>query len=92
MSSLFEELDYAPQQFLDGRTSSFYSAEGFERLAAHVSPGGVVGLWSDAVADDAVTAKLSSVFKTARAEPVTFPNPLQDNKPFTQTVYLARKR
>ncbi len=26
----------------------------------------------------------------ARAEPVTFHNPLQD-KPFTQTVYLARK-
>ena len=39
--------------------------------------------------DDAFTGRLSDVFAEAWAEPVTFHNPLQD-KPFTQTVYLAR--
>jgi hypothetical protein len=51
----------------------------------------VFGLWSNELADDAFTARLSAVFAHARAEAVTFHNPLQD-KPFTQTVYLATKR
>ena len=51
-------------------------------------PGGVFGLWSNEPPDAAFTARLAAVFAQARAEPVTFPNPLQD-KPFTQTVYLV---
>jgi hypothetical protein len=35
--------------------------------------------------DHAFTARLGSVFAEARAERVTFHNPLQD-RPFTQTV------
>jgi hypothetical protein len=34
---------------------------------------------------------MTQVFAEAWAEPVTFHNPLQ-NRPFTQTVYLARKQ
>ncbi|MCY6381223.1 spermidine synthase [Hoeflea prorocentri] len=86
------DIDHTPEHFLDDRSSSFYSTAGFDRLARHVRPGGVVGLWSDAVTDDVVTERLSAVFDEAKAEPVTFPNPLQDNKPFTQTVYVAQKR
>jgi hypothetical protein len=41
--------------------------------------------------DDAFTARLGRIFADARAEEVTFHNPLQD-KPFTQTVYLAKKQ
>ena len=64
--------------------------QGLERLAAHLKPGGIFGLWSDEKTDDAFTGRLSSAFGEAWAEPVTFHNPLQD-RPFTQTVYLARK-
>jgi hypothetical protein len=53
--------------------------------------GGIFALWSNDRLDDAFTARLRRIFADARAEEVTFHNPLQDN-PFTQTVYLAKKQ
>ena len=85
------DIDHSPDALLDTRNAAFYGEAGLARLAAHLRPGGVFGLWSNELADDAFTARLARVFADARAEPVTFHNPLQ-NKPFTQTVYLARKR
>ncbi|AKH99612.1 spermidine synthase [Hoeflea sp. IMCC20628] len=84
------DIDHSPDALLDARSESFYQPEGLEKLAAHLKPGGIFGLWSDALTDDSFTERLASVFSEAWAEPVTFHNPLQD-KPFTQTVYLARK-
>jgi len=83
------DIDHSPEALLDAGSSSFYQAGGLHRLAKHLRPGGVFGLWSNDRPDEAFTARLASVFADARAEPVTFHNPLQD-KPFTQTVYLAR--
>lgn len=84
------DIDHTPDWLLDQRSGAFYSEVGLKQLARHLKPGGVMGLWSDAVTDEGFVARLAAVFETARAEPVTFHNPLQD-KPFTQTVYLARK-
>ena len=84
------DIDHTPDWLLDQRSGAFYSEEGLNQLASHLTPGGVMGLWSDARTDEAFVARLEQVFETARAEPVTFHNPLQD-KPFTQTVYLGRK-
>jgi spermidine synthase len=83
------DIDHSPDQLLDPRNASFYQPEGLRRLAAKLRAGGVLGLWSNALPDDAFTARLRECFGAARAEPVTFHNPLQD-RPFTQTVYLAR--
>lgn len=56
---------------------------------AHLKPGGLFGLWSDAEPDEAFTARLASVFiEGARAEGVRFLNPLLDRES-TQTVYIA---
>lgn len=85
------DIDHSPDALLDAGNAAFYGEASLTRLAAHLKPGGVFGLWSNELADDAFTARLARVFADARAEPVTFHNPLQ-NKPFTQTVYLARKR
>lgn len=85
------DIDHTPDWLLDQRSGSFYSVEGLEKLKRHLKPGGIMGLWSDAREDKAFTARLAAVFSEAWSEPVTFQNPLQDNKPFTQTVYLARK-
>lgn len=85
------DIDHTPDWLLDARSGSFYSEDGLRRLAAHLRPGGVMGLWSDQREDPDFTGRLENVFGAARAEPVTFDNPLQ-NKPFTQTVYLARKK
>lgn len=82
------DIDHSPEALLDARSAAFYGADGLKRLAAHLKPGGVFGLWSNDRPDAAFVARLAKVFATARAEPVTFHNPLQD-KPFTQAVYLA---
>jgi spermidine synthase len=88
--AILVDIDHSPEERLDARSASFYEPEGLHRLAAHLHPGGVFGLWSNARPDQAFTERLGGVFAEARAEPVSFHNPLQ-NKPFTQTVYLGRK-
>jgi spermidine synthase len=89
--AILVDIDHSLEALLDKVSASFYQPDGLRRLAAQLRPGGVFGLWSNDVPDDAFTARLSGVFAEARAEPVTFHNPLQD-RPFTQTVYLARTR
>jgi len=84
------DIDHAPDLLLDPHNASFYQPDGLRRLAGKLRLGGVFGLWSNALPDAAFTARLAGCFGEARAEPVTFHNPLQD-RPFTQTVYLARK-
>jgi spermidine synthase len=85
------DIDHSPDALLDAGNAAFYGEAGLTRLAMHLKPSGVFGLWSNEHADDAFTARLAGVFADARAEAVTFHNPLQD-RPFTQTVYLANKR
>jgi spermidine synthase len=88
--AILVDIDHSPDELLDPGKAQFYQPEGLHRLAEHLYPGGVFGLWSNAHPDDKFTARLAAVFAEAWAEPVTFHNPLQ-NRPFTQTVYLARK-
>jgi spermidine synthase len=87
--AILVDIDHSPAATLDDRSTGFYEAEGLKRLSAHLHPGGVFGLWSNDGPDETFTRRLADVFAEARAEPVTFHNPLQ-NRPFTQTVYLAR--
>ena len=87
--AILVDIDHSPEFWLDPQNAAFYEPEGLKKLTAHLHPGGVFGLWSNELPDDAFTARLSEVFAEARAERVTFHNPLQNNE-FTQTVYLAR--
>lgn len=87
--AILVDIDHSPDALLDERSTGFYRREGLGSLAAHLTPGGVFGLWSNEKPDPRFTERLSGVFAEAWAEPVTFRNPLQD-RPFTQTVYLAR--
>lgn len=87
--AILVDIDHSPDALLDARSAAFYGPAGLSALARHLVPGGAFGLWSDARPDDAFAARLAAVFGEARAEPVTFHNPLLD-RPFTQTVYLAR--
>jgi hypothetical protein len=84
------DIDHSPRMLLDPRSQSFYQPAGLSALARHLAPGGVFGLWSNDRPEEAIVARMQEAFAQAWAEPVTFHNPLQD-KPFTQTVYLARK-
>ena len=89
LDAILLDIDHSPEALLDERSSGFYRVEGLRALGRHLKPGGIFGLWSNDSPDPAFTARLASVFTEAWAEPVTFHNPLQD-RPFTQTVYLAR--
>jgi spermidine synthase len=88
--AILVDIDHSPNFLLDPQNAAFYQPAGLKRLATHLHPGGVFGLWSNELPDKSFTARLIAVFAEARAERVTFHNPLQ-NREFTQTVYLARK-
>lgn len=83
------DIDHSPEALLDPGNATFYSELGLCRLAEHLKPGGIFGLWSNDTPEEAFRLRLERIFATAWAEPVTFHNPLQD-KLFTQTVYVAR--
>jgi spermidine synthase len=83
------DIDHSPRHLLHDGHASFYTAEGLARLAGHLHPAGVFGLWSNDPPDDEFTELLSTVFATAHAEVVEFDNPLQ-RRTSTNTVYLAR--
>jgi spermidine synthase len=87
--AILVDIDHSPDFLLDPQNAAFYQPSGLQRLAAHLLPGGVFGLWSNEVPDDAFTRRLEAIFSEARAERVTFHNPLQKRE-FIQTIYLAR--
>ena len=66
-----------------------FQPTGLKTFAEHLFPAGVFGLWSNDIPNEGFTQRLTAVFAEARAERVTFHNPLQ-NREFTQTIYLAR--
>ncbi|MFN4088376.1 MAG: spermidine synthase [Alphaproteobacteria bacterium] len=87
--AILVDIDHSPDFFLDPRNADFYRPDGLRRLARHLVPGGVFGLWSNDAPDAGFTERLAAVFAEACAEPVTFRHPVRDAS-FTQTVYLAR--
>lgn len=89
--AILVDIDHSPDFLLNPRSAAFYRPEGLKKLASHLQPGGVFGLWSNELPDEAFTERLSTVFAEARAERVTFHNPLQ-NRESTQTIYLARTK
>ncbi len=87
--AILVDIDHSPDFLLDPANAGFYRPEGLRRLACHLRPGGVFGLWSNDPPDPTFTSRLAEAFATARAAPVTFRHPVQD-RDVTQTVYLAR--
>jgi spermidine synthase len=87
--AILVDIDHSPDLLLDPQNAAFYQPAGLKSLVTHLRPGGVFGLWSNELPDASFVARLGEVFAAARAERVTFHNPLQ-NRDFTQTVYLAR--
>ena len=83
------DIDHSPAAHLDARSTNFYAPASLGRLARHLRPGGIFGLWSNDKPDEGFRQLLANVFADSWAEPVVFDNPLQANQA-TQTVYLAR--
>ena len=84
------DIDHSPRNLLAPQNAAFYEPAGLRALAAHLHEGGVFALWSDDPPDETFLHALRSIFATASAQVVTFPNPLLDRES-ASTVYVARK-
>ena len=85
------DIDHSPSHWLNPGNSSFYSAEGLQRLSDKLHPGGVFGLWSNDPPDAEFAHLLDSVFQSSESHIVAFPNPYTGGES-SNTVYVARKR
>jgi hypothetical protein len=83
------DIDHSPQNLLDEKNATFYSADGLRRLAAQLLPGGVFALWSDDPPDEIFLNHLAEVFESPQARVVKFANPLL-GRDSASTVYVAR--
>jgi spermidine synthase len=84
------DIDHSPEFLLVPANAAFYTQDGLAKLATHLKPNGVFGLWSNDLPDKTFTEILKTSFARATSTTVTFHNPLQ-NADFTQTVYRACK-
>lgn len=82
------DIDHSPRHVLHPSHAAFYEPAGLRSIARHLNPGGVFALWSNDPPDSDFTKVLEGEFARARAEQVTFHNPLQERSA-ANTVYLA---
>lgn len=82
------DIDHTPRHVLNPSHAAFYTHDGLTELTRYLRPDGVFALWSDDPPDEEFLSLLSDVFTTARAELVTFPNPLTRDES-SNTVYVA---
>jgi spermidine synthase len=83
------DVDHTPRHVLHPSHAPFYTAEGLGRLARHLVPGGVFGLWSDDPPDAEFLDELRAVFASVDAHEVEFANFLTGGTS-ANTVYVAR--
>ncbi len=82
------DVDHAPDHQLDRASASFYTAAGLRRAREHLSPGGILGVWSYAE-HSPFSAALREVFDDVRVEAVPYYNDLVDEGA-TDWLFFAR--
>ena len=83
------DVDHSPDERLGGSDGSFYSVEGLRKAKRHLSPGGVLGVWSYAE-NNAFHETLCEVFSHVRIETVTFESELIERED-TNWLFFARQ-
>ena len=78
------DVDHSPDERLDEQSVSFYTRQGLTAARRHLSPGGVLAVWSYAESSPFADA-LRAVFEQVRVEPITYDNLLIDER---QTDWL----
>lgn len=82
------DIDHSPRHLLHPSHAGFYRADGLRSLGQRLRSHGVFALWSNDPPDEEFTTALGEHFAHARAEVVSFDNPLQGREA-TSTIYLA---
>lgn len=83
------DIDHSPKHFLNKTSESFYTADGLGFVREQLKPGGVFALWSDDPASDEFTEHLRSIFGSAAAHNIEFPNPYAGSVS-VNSVYVAQ--
>jgi spermidine synthase len=82
------DVDHTPRHVLHPSHADFYTPAGLSRLTRYLHPGGVFALWSDDPPDPDFLVELKTVFASARAQVIRFPNPITGGES-ANTVYTA---
>lgn len=88
--ALLLDIDHSPSHWLNPGNGAFYTASGIRKMADKLLPGGVFGMWSNDLPDDAFVRLLGTVFESCEPHIVTFPNPYTGGQS-SNTVYLSHK-
>jgi len=84
------DIDHSPEHFLNAANESFYTADGLALVRSQIKPGGRFALWSNDAASQDFTEHLRTVFGSATAHDVEFPNPYTGSIS-VNSVYVAQK-
>ncbi len=84
------DIDHSPTHWLNPENSRFYTVASLQSVSDKLHPGGVFGLWSNDPPADEFIQLLESVFQSAEAHVISFPNPYMGGTS-SCTVYLAHK-
>ncbi len=83
------DIDHSPDHYLDATNKSLYTTEGLTSIRQRLKPGGTFALWSNDPANEDFTSHLRTVFATALAHDITFPN-LYTGSASQNSVYVAK--
>ena len=83
------DVDHSPDERLGEESGSFYTPAGLRAAREHLSPGGVLGVWSYAESSPFSEA-MRDVFGDVRVEPVSYDNEMIDERR-TDWLFFARR-
>ena len=86
--AILVDIDHSPEHYLDPENKSLYATDGLTAIKRQLRSGGVFAIWSNDCANNEFNEHLRSVFGTATAHDIEFPNPYTGSTS-VNSVYVA---
>lgn len=83
------DVDHSPDSLLSPASEPFYTVDGQRRVARHLSPGGVLGVWS-AFDHEPFARVLAEVYPEGDRVEVTWPDEETDDRTYCNMLFFAR--